>query len=168
MPYTPAISGLSGMSGLNATVLDYLISAAINNGGFEVAGAPFGSWGETTSGSSTVTQETANPHTGLVACSLNIDASSSIAAVTNTGRELLAGVTYQYSLWARCPQGVKNLLVKNNNISDGSGNLHALTTEWAKYEGSLTPASTGLFQIKRPSGQPSVSLVIDDVAVWVA
>jgi hypothetical protein len=137
-----------------------LIGPSTRNGGFETLGGGgadvFGSWNESVSGTSTITDDTTTPHGGAHAAQLNVDASASYVAILMSSI-MTVGKRYRLEMWAKTTDAAKGA-----QITIGSPQAVAITASWAKY--TITDiASTVTLALARLAGQSSYSLFFDDV-----
>lgn len=109
------------------------------NPGFETAGAGgadvFGSWTETTEGTSSVNDDTSAMDTGAHCCRLDVDASNSLASIKQT--ILTVGKTYELLFRAKA-SAICTLRLTNpeNNFS--------LTMSWTRYRKVFTATNAEL------------------------
>jgi hypothetical protein len=150
------------------TVLDATTFTYANTGSDVLVGADtggrvatdvFGSWLETTAGSSTVNAETSAPYAGTYACRLDVDSSNSNAQVTQA--ILTVGKKYKVTLYAKASaaSGV-SMVVSDSNSTQL---IQALTDSYVLYTFYFT-ASAVNFRLGRSSAA-SKSIFIDNVTL---
>jgi hypothetical protein len=138
-------------------------SAEFANGGFDTAGGGgadvFGTWTETTSGSTAWTRETSAVYSGTGAAKLVVDGSNNTGSLEQAG-VLTVGRRYRVKLWAKV-----DATTGSPTASVYSGSTAAFTvslsTSYAQTSGDFTATSTTL-GVKNLSA-PSRTLYFDNV-----
>lgn len=147
-------------AGLSAALVQP--SPAIANGGFETAGGGgadvFASWTEyIAGGTSTITRDTTEFHSGSASCRLNIDALGNEAGVI-TAALLTVGKRYRVSFWAKKAGGADILRLYNSALVES----FVLTAGWAQYTCDFTAGATALEIYSTTAG---AIIYLDDVTI---
>lgn len=154
-----AIAGSSPFCSNGAVALP-LISRTANNGSFETAGGGgsdvFGSWTESVSGTSTITQDTTDFVHGANSAKFTIDSSNSIAQLVNN--VLVANRAYRISMWLKASASATVAI-----NAGGNSYSFSIDTTWRQYT-FVSYATSSTFSISRSSAA-SKSIWIDDVLV---
>lgn len=144
-----------------------LIGPSTANGSFETIGGGgadvFGSWSETTTGTSTITASTNAVH-GSTSLRFNVDTNAGFAGVTSSAT-MVVGSTYAVEFWARMGDGAASGQIALVGSAGGDYPI-SLSASWNKYRVARPWVSSSL-SIKRYnlSGQ---SAELDDVRVFRA
>jgi hypothetical protein len=140
-----------------------IIDSATLNGGFETGGgSPFANWTASVAGSSTVTSDASNVHSGSAACKFTVDGSNSNASIFQTPTGYIAGQAYIFRAWAKASvNGVSLTTVTTATFTDSPTLAWNLTTSYAQINEHHVANSTS-FGLKRNSAA-SASIWIDDV-----
>jgi hypothetical protein len=132
----------------------------VGNGDFETLGAGgadvFGSWGEAPTGSSTISADTTEKHSGSRSCKLDFPSGENVYVYQSIG---VVGKTYTITFWAKTAEAGMFIYAAHGTASQAI----TTTTEWAQYSVTLTCASNNLLRIARNS-LPGTAW-IDDVFV---
>jgi len=141
-----------------------IVTASINNGGFDTLGAGgadvFASWTETVAGTSTVNDETAAPYAGAHSARLDVDASASSITLYQTG--VVSGRSYKITFWAKCDTAPTKIIL--DGFIQGTTPID-LTTTYAKYEYTWTATGSGTWGFRRHSSYASRSIFIDSLTL---
>ena len=144
---TLAVRWDSGVDGYGAT--SDIMNDSTLNGGFETLGGGgadvFGSWDESTAGSSIVTAST-NAYAGTYSAKFSVDSSGSFVGIGQSGI-MTAGQTYAVSFWARCVGEHENPQIAVVGPSDGDAVI-TISTNWSRYTVTKVWNSTS-FVLKR-------------------
>jgi len=154
-----------GTNHLNQTFVNIIDSSTpLLNGGFETLGGGgadvWGSWTESTSGASTLTDEGVLVHAGSHAAKFVVDGSNSAVSIAQT--VLTTGHKYSASVWARGAVGSEQIIIGDTATN---WSTPTLTAAYAQYSGQGTAGATS-FNIKRSSA--SQTFYIDDVTLACA
>lgn len=146
-----------------------IIDSTTLNGGFETAGAPFGSWTSTSGGTSTVNMDTVVFYSGAASCRFDVDASNNYAAVS----QYLLKASHKYRTTARVRHNKGSSITSVQlDIGEASGVVITVaaipTLTWTSFSYDFTAGSTSTtFSYTRPSsaGLNSCSFWVDDVTL---
>lgn len=143
-----------------------IVSPTTLNGGFETAGGggldALANWSESAGGSSTITRDTTEYHSGTASCRLSIDSANSNANISQS--LLRIGKRYKLSIWAKTDSAgvAQGARVESDSAGSNTQVTSALTADWVRYELVFVATSTS-FMLKRGGTLSTVSIWIDDV-----
>lgn len=147
-----------------APSLSTIVSGDTLNGNFETLGAGgadvFGSWTETYNGTSTITVETTDVHSGSRCLRLTMDGSASNTWLSQD--ILTTGRAYKVEYWAKNVSGTYAIQI--GDTGSGSVKIQRLTTTWTKYTVYFVCTSS-VFMIRRGALEGSAVFLIDDIVV---
>ena len=143
--YSPLKAETSGQ-------VELLENISFEDGGGDV----FNYWLKSHAGSSEIHEETTDIHSGSRCVRLDIDGSSSYAAVAQAN-VMTISAEYTLSFWAKCTTPGYSM------ATEGVAGVFVLTDEWVRY--SITGAAVSTGVVLKRNGAPDQSIYIDDVSL---
>jgi hypothetical protein len=134
-----------------------IINATTLNGGFETAGAPFGSWSTFTSGTGAVTRDTAIYRTGSASAKLAANGASNIAGVSLAAAQV--GRSYLLGFWACSGSGTLTVRARLDTL--GSFTDFSVGTTWTWCELTAVAGTATLQIVNYSVGD----IYVDDVVL---
>ena len=134
-----------------------IISGDTLNGNFETAtGNDFANWTEVVSGSSIVTAETTDVHSGSKCVKFTIDGSSSLAQTTQT--VLTVGRYYKATYWAKADSATNAVVGDSNAVTN-----QILTSTWTQYTTYFIATTTSFILKRGTASTANRTIYFDDV-----
>lgn len=145
------------------TIVSPIMSGATLNGNLETStGNDFANWTETVAGTSTITADTTNMHSGSKCVKFTVDSSMSNAQLSQT--ILTIGKTYKITYWAKVDSITGSPKIQVGSTGTGEFPDQLLTTDWTQYT-LVLKATTTTFLVRRGNTSNSRTIWADDIVV---